>query len=624
MEYKYYKSGATLIIAPVTLVGQWEKECDERTNGNNKFNYKRYYGSRSRNISLYINRDIVLTTYGILGKENGSDRSKHVLHKIYWHRIILDESHYIKNASTCTSRNILNLYGTNKWCLTGTPFGRQINGIENQLNFIGMQQRDLNALNLNIISRQNVFNNGNDSIYHNKNQAKPLINIFPKLVMRHKKEQKFNNKPIVNMTEKEENVIFINFTTKQREYYDKLYNIAKQKYDYYVTINNVGRGSLSILSSLLPARQACSGRIYTKVDIEQELSDAQARTFRIQQMVNQSQNNLNLSRAELFEMAEEEAYEDRDGECPICYECPFDEPLQTPCLHIFCRECIVSILHEKPKCPMCRADVKINQLKQPKSKKKLNQQQNDKEENDDDDDDDEQETETETQEKKEEDDDDDDDGKIKFDSKMKKLVEELNKIKQEKPNDKVLIFTSFSNSLNWICQELKKNGFEYRTLTGSMTMNKRKKQLEEFSNNSNVGVFVLTVRSGAVGITLTSANHVFMMEPPFNPSLYRQAINRVYRLGQKKKVHCHTLIMKNSIEERIWNINKDKQKEDDNNNDNNNNNNDKKKKRRRNIAGNINADKNVKLETNEIARLFQVDENDNEQGNNDNNENDSN
>merc|ERR1711879_41067 len=113
---------------------------------------------------------------------------------------------------------------------------------------------------------------------------------------------------------------------------------------------------------------------------------------------------------------------------------------------------------------------------------------------------------------------------------------------------------SFTKSLDWICSELKRNGFSYRTLTGNMTMNKRKKQLEQFANDDNVKVFVLTVRAGAVGITLTSANHVFVMEPTLNPALHRQAINRVYRLGQKRKVMIHTMIMRDSIEERIWNV----------------------------------------------------------------------
>merc|ERR1711879_677759 len=148
---------------------------------------------------------------------------------------------------------------------------------------------------------------------------------------------------------------------------------------------------------------------------------------------------------------------------------------------------------------------------------------------------------------------------------------------------------SFTKSLDWICSELKRNGFSYRTLTGNMTMNKRKKQLEQFANDDNVKVFVLTVRAGAVGITLTAANHVFMMEPTLNPALHRQAINRVYRLGQKRKVFIRTMIMKDSVEEKIWDIihkgsrsanlqNGDVQNEENGREDRN---------RRNNIAGNI-------------------------------------
>ena len=429
---------------------------------NGKIKNKRYYGIRSRNILNYINEDIIFTTYGILGKEDGSDRNKHVLHCIYWHRIILDESHLIRNAKNNTSKHIANLKGKNKWLLSGTPWNKYISDIENQLKFIGMEQDDINYLDLKSINK--AFDGG--SWFSNK--IKPLINILPKIMMRHKKEQKFNGKDIVKMSGKCEEIIYIDFTPKQREYYDKLYNIAQEKYNYYKSIDNVGRGTLQILSSLLPARQACSGRIYKKEEIEQELSDAQTRSFRIQQIVNNS-SNLNLSRAALFEMAEEEAFDDRDGECPICYECPFDEPLQTPCRHIFCRECIIPILEDKKECPMCRAIVNVKQLKQPKSNKH-----------------------NQSDDINDIDNTNDTEKEIKFDSKMNRLIEEINKINREKPNDKILIFTSFSKSLTWICDELKKNNFQYRTLTGSMSMNKRKKQLSEFSDDSNVKVFVLT------------------------------------------------------------------------------------------------------------------------------------
>merc|ERR1712129_564158 len=103
-----------------------------------------------------------------------------------------------------------------------------------------------------------------------------------------------------------------------------------------------------------------------KDKIEEELSNAEAATFRIRSMVNENKNR-DLSNQQLFEMAVEEAF-NYDDECPICYEVPMDEPLQTPCRHIFCGECIRSILHSKPECPMCRKNVTTNQLKQPPSK----------------------------------------------------------------------------------------------------------------------------------------------------------------------------------------------------------------------------------------------------------------
>ena len=608
-ENIYYKSGATLIIAPVSLVGQWEKECVERSD--KKIRFKRYYASsRKRQIGLYIDQDIVFTTYGIIGKENGSDRVRHILHLIDWHRIILDESHYIKNGHTICSNNMHNLRARNKWLLSGTPvlyifyilfvfcgeyigylyifkFGRQIDDIYNQLKFIGFEQRHLdNHINLKILrkmqSRGQMINN----------QILPLLKILKYCMMRHKKQQQFNDKDIVKMTEKVEDIIYVEFdpNTKQKEYYDKLYNIAKERYEIYKATGNVGRGSIALLSSLLPARQACSGHIYSMDEIENELSRAQAKTYRVNEMVNDIANR-DKTAQQLYEMALVSAYNENENECPICYETPFDAPLQTICRHIFCGECITSILREKNQCPMCRKKCSIKQLRKPPSQKQEtigDDNKKDKMDVDQDEDDKKEKQKKEEQEEEEKKEDD----LIKFDTKLNLLLDAIKKLNIEKPNDKSLIFTSFSKSLDWICKELEKNKIQYRTLTGSMSMNKRKKALQEFSDNKNVKVFVLTVRSGAVGITLTAANHVFIMEPPFNPALYRQAINRVYRLGQKKKVFCHTLIMKNSIEEKIWNINEQKQNDKDGN-------------KLKTMAGNINADKHSKLQQHEISKLFE-------------------
>eukprot|EP01083_Nonionella_stella_P316145 1144777_1 len=399
VEFKYYKSKATLIIAPVSLVGQWEKEVDEKCV--RKLKCKRYYGQRKRDVRVYIDEDIIFTTYGILGKEGGEDREKHILHQIEWHRVILDESHYIKNGACSAAKSINKLRAVNKWCLSGTPFGRQIYDIHNQLQFIGMKSEHLSKVDLKTISKRKLFN-GSNSMF-GRSICRPLLGVIQKLVMRHKKAQKFNNEAIVEMPDKEEDVLMVDFTAKQREYYMKLYNTAKERYDYYKTINNIGRGSISILASLHPARQACSGYIYSKDNIEQELSNAQARTFHIRNMVN-SNSNLNLSRQQLYEMAEDEAFNDRDGECPICYECPFDEPLQTPCRHVFCGECIRAILQDKQLCPMCRKPVYPQQLKKPKEEEKKKK---------------EEEEEKPKEEKKEKPKEEDEGDQIRFDSKLK-------------------------------------------------------------------------------------------------------------------------------------------------------------------------------------------------------------
>lgn len=188
------------------------------------------------------------------------DRQRDILQCIEWHRVILDESHTIKNANTSASRSIRSLRARNRWCLTGTPFGRHISDIENQLRFIGFEQKDVAMLNLRDISKRKIFENGTDNLI-GKTVAIPLINVMQKVVMRHKKEQQFDGVDIVKMPEKEESVIYVEFTDRQRAYYEKLYATAKERYEYYKTIQSVGRGAISVLASLHPARRACSGSI---------------------------------------------------------------------------------------------------------------------------------------------------------------------------------------------------------------------------------------------------------------------------------------------------------------------------------------------------------------------------
>ena len=182
-----------------------------------------------------------------------TDRKKSILHLIERHSVILNESHTIKNAGNCSSRSIRALRARNRCWLTGTPFGRHIVDIENQLRFIGMQQKDLAKLQLKAVTKQKIFADHRPGTF-GKRIAIPLIEVMRRVIMRHKKDQKFNDVPIVSMPEKEEGVIFVDFTKRQRMYYDKLYSTAKERYDYFKTIQSVGRGAIRILAALHPAR----------------------------------------------------------------------------------------------------------------------------------------------------------------------------------------------------------------------------------------------------------------------------------------------------------------------------------------------------------------------------------
>jgi superfamily II DNA or RNA helicase len=98
---------------------------------------------------------------------------------------------------------------------------------------------------------------------------------------------------------------------------------------------------------------------------------------------------------------------------------------------------------------------------------------------------------------------------------------------------------------------LPEEGFGFRTVSGSMPLKQRAEAIAAFQKDPPTTVFLLSMRSGAVGINLTSATHVFLVEPALNPALTEQAIGRSWRMGQRNEVCVKHLIVKNSVESNI-------------------------------------------------------------------------
>ena len=125
-----------------------------------------------------------------------------------------------------------------------------------------------------------------------------------------------------------------------------------------------------------------------------------------------------------------------------------------------------------------------------------------------------------------------------FTSKLKVLITELELVRTKDPTAKCLVFSQYTSTLKWLQEELPKHGFQYRTLSGDMSMRNRAMALQDFQNDPPTTIFLLSMRAGAVGINLTQANNVFLMEPCFNAAVTAQAVGRVSLPRQKRGVVC--------------------------------------------------------------------------------------
>lgn len=133
-----------------------------------------------------------------------------------------------------------------------------------------------------------------------------------------------------------------------------------------------------------------------------------------------------------------------------------------------------------------------------------------------------------------------------------------------KGGHKILLFSGYTSMFNILEQELKKEGIEYFKLTGQTKVVERIKLVEEFNQNENIKVFLISLKAGGTGLNLTGADMVIHYDPWWNISAENQATDRTYRIGQKKNVQVYKLITKNSIEERIYELQQKKEKLIDN------------------------------------------------------------
>ena len=119
---------------------------------------------------------------------------------------------------------------------------------------------------------------------------------------------------------------------------------------------------------------------------------------------------------------------------------------------------------------------------------------------------------------------------------------------------KMLLFSGYTSMFEIIEQTLRKEGINYLKLTGKTSVKDRFDLIEQFNSDEDVKVFLISLKAGGTGINLTSADMVIHYDPWWNLSVENQATDRTHRIGQTKKVQVYKLITKNSIEEKIYDL----------------------------------------------------------------------
>lgn len=132
-----------------------------------------------------------------------------------------------------------------------------------------------------------------------------------------------------------------------------------------------------------------------------------------------------------------------------------------------------------------------------------------------------------------------------------KLDELTREITENIGEHKALIFSQFLGMLSLIKERLIENNIAFEYFDGSTPAPEREKAIQNFQNNSECRVFLISLKAGGVGLNLTAADYVYIVDPWWNPAVEQQAIDRTHRIGQTKNIFAYRMICKDTIEDKI-------------------------------------------------------------------------
>ena len=276
------RAARTLIVAPMTMIGQWEDEVRGRSR-RGSLRTLLYYGEKrgTPHLSRY---DVVVTTYGVVASEfsrlpprpgagapaargpgfffrrpAGGDApadpllrplAARGLFSLEWRRVILDEAHMIKNGSTRAARACCALRSSRRWAVTGTPIQNSLNDVLSLFRFLRHEPWNEPGWWKRVIEAP--FNAGDEGA-----QERLKLVLGPVLLRRTKGMLDEGGRPIVQLPPREVRFVELELSFPEREFYQSLLQRASRQFSGFVAGGRAAQNYIKILALLMRLRQAC-------------------------------------------------------------------------------------------------------------------------------------------------------------------------------------------------------------------------------------------------------------------------------------------------------------------------------------------------------------------------------
>ncbi|KAI0883110.1 uncharacterized protein GGS22DRAFT_35921 [Annulohypoxylon maeteangense] len=489
----------TLIILPLPLMRVWEDQLIQHVH-KNKLIWQRHHGQNRVEIGHWLDfPDIVLTTYQTVQSEYKRRHKSNSLFKYQWRRIILDEAHVIRNT-TMTASAVCALSAISRWAVTGTPIQNNLSDLCGLFRFLKFHPYD----------DARVMDN---EIFESLRKLDPSEGIrrlktLCKTVMIRRRTG------IIDLPPRKDLIKMVDFNAEERWLYQELEGRMRHALGDATSIgiggHNLWMSAIQLISKL---------RIFCNLGATSPSKILSSKPV-TRQLVTPERgiDTYNLITSELALGG---------TSCSLCGTfIDTSEGIQDICAYysscnkICCKSC-TSMSHGSVLGCTCRSEsVCILQPLCLDSVRKVEGTNGI---------------------------DDEPTCGTEPSSKVRAVVGDIQSHKTEKS----VVFTFWTATLNMLQHALDRAGIRYVRIDGTVSPANRDTVLREFRNDNFIQVLLITISCGGVGLDLTAASRIHLLEPQWNPAVEDQALARVHRMGQKRPVVTIRYIIRDSIEESV-------------------------------------------------------------------------